>query len=177
MSGPIIDRRVCAEINGPFVLFLIGIRINRLWKVGSWLPTFRAMGPMIAELSRRPELGLLHNRSYFGFPGTTLVQYWRSHDHLQAFATGREQLHLPAWQRFNKAVGSNGDVGIWHETYLIDPGQYENVYNNMPAWGLGRAGTIHDATGPRARAEGRRQVQIQPEASLTNEGSNHDQSL
>ena len=25
----IIDKRVCAEIDGPFVLFLIGIRLNR----------------------------------------------------------------------------------------------------------------------------------------------------
>ena len=112
MAG-IIDRRICAEIDGPFVLFLIGIRINRLWKVGSWGPTFSAMGPMIAELSRKPELGLLHNRTHFGFPATMLVQYWRSLDHLQAFATSRDQLHLPAWTRFNKAVGSNGDVGIW----------------------------------------------------------------
>jgi len=157
--GEIIDRRVCAEIDGPFVLFLIGIRINRLWKLSSWLPTFQAMGPMIAELSRRPELGMLHNRTHFGFPATMLVQYWHSHDHLQAFATGREQLHLPAWQRFNQAVGSNGDVGIWHETYLIEPGQYESVYNNMPAFGLGAAGNLHNATGPRARADGRRDVQ------------------
>lgn len=162
MSG-VIDRRVCAEIDGSFVLFLIGIRINRLWKLSSWGPTFAAMGPMIAELSRRPELGLLHNRTHVGFPTTSLVQYWRSLDHLQAFATSGDQLHLPAWQRFNKVVGSNGDVGIWHETYLIEPGQYESVYNNMPAWGLGRAGTLHDATGPRARADGRRQVQISGE--------------
>lgn len=156
----IIEKRVCAEIEGPFVLFLIGVRINRPWKVNSWLPTFMAMGPMIAELSRRPELGLLHNRTHFGFPATMLVQYWRSVDHLQAYATARDELHLPAWQRFNKAVGSNGDVGIWHETYEIAPGQYENVYNNMPAFGLGRAGTIMDATGPRARADGRRAAQI-----------------
>ena len=57
-------------------------------------------------------------------------------------------------------MGSNGDVGIWHETYLIEPGQYENVYNNMPAFGLAAAGTTHDATGPRARADGRREAQI-----------------
>lgn len=155
----IIDRRVCAEIDGPFVLFLIGIRINRLWKVGSWWPTFMAMGPMIAELTRRPELGLLHSRTHFVLTGAMLVQYWRSLDHLQAFATSRDELHLPAWQRFNRAVGSNGDVGIWHETYSIAPGEYECVYNNMPTWGLGAAGHILDAVGPRARADGRRDAQ------------------
>lgn len=152
----IIDDRVCAQINGPFVLFLIGIRINRWWKPQSWVPTFAAMGPMIAELSRRPELGLLHSRTHFGLPSTMLVQYWRSIDALQAFATSRDQLHLLAWQRFNRAVGSNGDVGIWHETYLIGPGQYESVYNNMPPHGLGRAGRLLPATGALARADGRR---------------------
>jgi hypothetical protein len=155
----IIERRVCGEIDGSFVLFLIGVRINRLWAVRSWLPTVKAMRPMVTELMRRPELGLLHARTHFGFPDIMLVQYWRSLDHLQAFATSRDQLHLPAWQQFNKAVGSNGDVGIWHETYLINPGDYESVYNNMPVWGLGAAGTMRDATGPRARADGRRAAQ------------------
>jgi Domain of unknown function (DUF4188) len=156
----IISARVCAEIDGPFVLFLIGVRINRLLAFNSWVPTVRAMGPMVRELMQQPQLGLLHARTHFGFPDIMLVQYWRSHDHLQAFATARDQLHLPAWQRFNTAIGSNGDVGIWHETYLIQPGQYENVYNNMPAWGMGLAGTIHEAVGPRARAEGRRAIQV-----------------
>jgi hypothetical protein len=155
----IIDRRVCAEIEGSFVLFLIGIRVNRPWKLGSWLPTFRAMRPMIVELSRRPELGMFHSRSHFGWPGTMLEQYWRSVDHLEDFAKSRDQLHLPAWQRFNQSVGTNGDVGIWHETYLIEPGKYESLYANMPAYGLGAAGVLHDAVGLRARAEGRRRIQ------------------
>jgi hypothetical protein len=28
-------------------------------------------------------------------------------------------------------------VGLWHETYLADPGSWEGVYVNMPPWGLG----------------------------------------
>jgi hypothetical protein len=151
----IIDRRVCAEIDGPFVLFLIGIRLNRWWKVWKWLPVFRAMPRMLIELGRNPDLGLLHARTHFGFPSTMVVQYWRSYEHLEAYASARDRAHLPAWKAFNQAIASNGDVGIWHETYLIEPGKYENVYGNMPAYGLGLAGTIHDATGPRARAMGR----------------------
>lgn len=151
----IIERRVCAEIEGPFVLFLIGIRLNRWWKVGQWLPVFRAMPEMLVELGNNPQLGLLHARTHFGFPSTMLVQYWRSYEHLEAYASARDRAHLPAWKAFNQAVGSNGDVGIWHETYLIDPGKHENVYGNMPAYGLGLAGTLQDATGPRARAMGR----------------------
>jgi hypothetical protein len=162
----IIDRRVCAEIEGPFVLFLIGIRLNRWWKVWQWLPVFRAMPQMLIELGRNPGLGLLHARSHFGFPGTMIVQYWRSYEALEAYASARDKAHLPAWAAFNKAIGSNGDVGIWHETYLIDPGKSENVYNNMPAWGMGRAGVIHDATGQRARAIGRLKAPPGPDKTL-----------
>jgi hypothetical protein len=59
-------------------------------------------------------------------------------------------------------VGSNGDVGIWHETYLIRNGAYENVYNNMPAFGMGVAGELRDATG--ARKEARQRIQAAAEA-------------
>jgi len=153
----IIDKRVCAEIEGDFVLFLIGMRVNRPLKFWKWAPVARAMPRMIIELSKRPELGLLHARTHFGFPHIMVVQYWRSFDHLEAYARSRELQHLPAWHAFNKAVGSNGDVGIWHETFLIRSGGYENVYNNMPAFGMGDAGRLRDATG--ARQEARQRVQ------------------
>jgi len=151
----IIQKRVCAEIEGDFVLFLIGMRINRPLKIGSWLPVAQAMPRMLIELAQKPEMGLLHARSHFGYPDTLVVQYWRSFDHLEAYARSRDAAHLPAWQAFNKAVGSNGDVGIWHETYLVKAGQFENVYNNMPPYGLGAAGTIRDAVGGRQEARGR----------------------
>jgi hypothetical protein len=151
----IIAKRVCAEIEGDFVVFLIGMRINRPWKFWKWAPVAAAMPRMLIELAKQPELGLLHARSMFGFPDIVVTQYWRSFDHLEAYAKSREAAHLPAWQAFNKSIGSNGDVGIWHETYLIENGRYENVYNNMPAFGLGLAGTLKDASGARKEARGR----------------------
>ena len=154
----IIDKRICAEIEGDFVLFLIGMRVNRPLKFWKWGPVANAMPKMIIELSKRPELGMLHARTHFGFPDIFLVQYWRSFDHLEAYARSRELAHLPAWQAFNTSVGSNGDVGIWHETYLIQNGAYENVYNNMPAFGMGLAGQVRDATGARKDARQRLQA-------------------
>ena len=56
---------------------------------------------------------------------------------------------------FNKRVGSNGDVGIWHETYLVPAGRYECVYNNMPPIGLGMATSLVPAAGRKATAAGR----------------------
>ena len=45
----VVPKRVTAEIEGDFVIFLIGMRINKLWKVHKWLPVFRAMPRMIRE--------------------------------------------------------------------------------------------------------------------------------
>jgi hypothetical protein len=151
MSQP-LNQRLTAEVEGNFVLFLIGFRINQLWNIKAWLPVFRAMPKMLKELSQKPELGLLHYRLHLGFPGSMVIQYWRSLDQLQAYAHAANSAHLPAWRAFNTAIGTSGAVGIWHETYLIAPNQSENIYVNMPPFGLGQAGTLHEATGPRATA-------------------------
>ncbi|MDO9706930.1 DUF4188 domain-containing protein [Paracraurococcus lichenis] len=153
--APIIPKRVCAEVEGELVLFLIGMRLNRPWKLHRWLPVLRAMPRMLRELEAQPELGLLHHRTHVGLREAMVVQYWRSHAQLDAYATARERAHLPAWRAFNQAIGTNGDVGIWHETYLVGSGRYESVYVNMPPFGLGRAGALQEATGPRATGRGR----------------------
>lgn len=151
----IVERRVCAEMEGGFVVFLIGMRVNRPWKIWKWWPVATAMPRMIAELMRQPALGLLHARTHFGFPNVMVVQYWESFEKLEAYAKARDRAHLPAWQAFNKAVGSGGDVGIWHETYVVGAGQYENIYNNMPPYGLAACATVVDAVGARQAARQR----------------------
>jgi Domain of unknown function (DUF4188) len=151
----IIDRRVCAEIEGPFVLFMIGARLNRPWKLNVVVPFLATMPRMLRELAAEPALGLLHVRQHFSPSGALLIQYWRSFEHLEAYARDPQRQHLPAWQWFNGKLGSNGDIGIWHETYLIEPGHYESVYNNMPRYGLGAAGTLVDAVGARQSAHAR----------------------
>ena len=142
----IFPRRMTARLQDEFVVFLIGFRINRLLRVDKWLPVFRAMRPMIDELTADPESGFLSAELGWGNP-LIMVQYWRSLDHLVRYATDRDRAHLPAWSRFNREIGSNGDVGIWHETYLVRGGGYESVYNNMPRFGLARAGDHIPAEG------------------------------
>ena len=149
----VIEDRVCAEVEGEVVVFLIGMRINRLWKVWKWLPVLNAMPRMLKELSARPELGMLHARSGLSGPREfAVVQYWKSAAHLQAYAHAARHAHLPAWQAFNARVGTNGDVGIWHETYVVPAGHRESVYANMPRYGLGLAGAVFPAKGQRASA-------------------------
>ncbi len=96
----VIPDRVTAEMDGEFVVFLIGMHVNRPLQVRAWLPVFRAMPRMMRELQAHPELGLLATQ----FHGLTLVQYWRSVEHLNAYAASREHEHLPAWRDFNRNV-------------------------------------------------------------------------
>ncbi|MFM1817067.1 MAG: hypothetical protein RLZ98_3762 [Pseudomonadota bacterium] len=148
-------RRMAAQIEGDFVVFLIGMRINSLRRVSRWVPVVRAMAGMMRELERNPELGLLHARHHAGLRNHMVVQYWRSFEHLHAYATDFTHAHFPAWKAFNQAARENDHVGIWHETYLVPNGHYEAIYRAMPAWGLGRAGRLVEATGLRKSAKGR----------------------
>jgi hypothetical protein len=150
----LIKERVSGRIDGEFVVFLIGMRINRWWKPWVWLRVGAAMGRMLRELGMHPELGFLNNETGVGRT-IVMVQHWRSMEHLLAYAKKRDAEHLPAWRAFNKLVGTNGDVGIWHETYRVRPGDYESVYVNMPPFGLGRAGELVPAHGKREGAAGR----------------------
>src|SRR6185369_8935679 len=146
--------RLTANLEGDFAVFLIGMRINKPWKIGKWWPVDQAMPRMLRELAARPESGLLAGEMWFGRT-TIMVQYWRTLDQLLDYAKDKQAQHLPAWRAFNRAVGTNGDVGIWHETYCVSPGTYENVYVNMPPFGLGRAGALLPAAGARESAHER----------------------
>ncbi|WP_276270801.1 DUF4188 domain-containing protein [Haloarcula litorea] len=154
MSDP-IPRRMTADVDDDFVVFRIGIRINKLWKVHRWLPVFLAMPRMLRELESDPDSGLLRYRTSFGLRNATLTQFWRSFEDLHEYAHDADAEHLPAWQRFSSEVGQSGDVGIWHETYRVRPDDHESVYVNMPPFGLGAATDLVPATGDRETAADR----------------------
>jgi hypothetical protein len=128
------------------VVFLIGMRINKPLKAHRWVPVFLAMPRMILQLRKEPEAGLLGDHFVFLHGGPAVVQYWRSFEHLDRFARDPDSRHLPAWKQFNKLVRASGDVGIWHETYRVGPGDCEAIYSNMPRVGLAAHGD-HRAIG------------------------------
>lgn len=153
----ILYGRHTVELEQPCVLFLIGMRINRLRAVGQWAPVARAMGPMIAELARDPASGFLSARTWIGWRTILVQQYWRAPEDLIRYARDDSRLHRPAWTDFFRRVGiaDGAAVGIWHETLVIEPGRMECIYGNMPPIGLGAAlGTV-PATGRRDSAAGR----------------------
>ncbi len=125
-----------SDDHGEIAVFLIGARINKLWKVHQWWPVARAMPRMLAELTAQPELGLLGYEQWAGRT-TLMVQYWRSMDHLMDYARATNREHLPAWRAFNQRPRTDA-VGIWHEIYTVRPGAAHATYVNMPPFGLGR---------------------------------------
>jgi Domain of unknown function (DUF4188) len=135
----VLDGRFTARMDEPFVVFIIGMRINKFFAFKKWVPTARAMGPMLRELYQHPEKGFLGAEFFLYWRGPALLQYWRSFDDLERFARDPNDPHFPAWRRFNETIGTDGSVGIWHETYAVEAGHHETIYNNMPMFGLAKA--------------------------------------
>lgn len=144
--------RYTANVSEPVVVFLIGMRVNRLRAVKQWLPVAQAMGPMMKALSEDPGKGLLGSHTFFrGWPlETCMVSYWRSFEDLTRFARSDDDPHWAAWQQFMRNVGAGSSVGIWHETYQVNPAQCECIYSNMPVFGLAAA-TTHIPVAERTR--------------------------
>lgn len=152
--------RQTALYKGDFCIFMLGIRLNSFRKIGRWWRAGRSMPKMLKELEQNPELGLLGGEVWWGRT-LIFVQYWRSFRHLEDYAKSRNHEHLPAWKGFNQLVGTSGDVGIWHETYQIRAGDYENVYVNMPPMLFGKVGKLVDASGALVSARGRMAASVQ----------------
>jgi hypothetical protein len=146
-----LQGRHMAKIEGDFVVFLIGARLQWSHPIRSFqdLGGRRGMLHMLKYLEQHPEKGLLGYE--LGLP--MIVQYWRSFDHLEAFARDDSDPHTAAWRKYWKRVGKENRSGIWHETYLVRAGEYEAIYANMPAFGLGKAGALVPLAGEvRARS-------------------------
>ncbi len=108
----VVPGRCTAQTDDPFVVFLIGMRVNRIFAFRKWIPTALAMGPMLRTLYQHPEKGFVGAQSFFYWRGVALVQYWRSLEDLERFARDQGDSHFPAMRRFNQAVGyKDGAVG------------------------------------------------------------------
>jgi hypothetical protein len=129
-----------AQIEGDFVVFMIGTRLDPRHPLRWWrdIGGQRGMFHMLKHLSDHPEKGMLG----YHFLGFTIVQYWRSFEHLERFAASADDPHAAAMRRYWRRVGTSARSGIWHETFLVRAGEYEAVYANMLPHGLGQAGEL-----------------------------------
>ncbi|WP_026556726.1 DUF4188 domain-containing protein [Arthrobacter sp. 35W] len=146
MAKEVFNGRYTVPADGADVtVFLIGMRINKPWQIRRWAKVAGAMPRMLRHLGGHPEAGMLGFHNWFGRT-TVLLSYWKSPEHLRAFAADPNAPHAAPWRAFMKEVGASGDVGVWHETYVVRAGDRECIYANMPLFGLAAA-TSHVKVG------------------------------
>jgi hypothetical protein len=149
--------RWTADIEGDFVVFIIAARLNNKLRIRRSLQDLggrRGMNHMLQYVVDHPEKGLLG----FQGAGATTIQYWRSYEHLEAFAKDKDDPHLAPWRAYVKRVGKTSRTEIWHETYLVRAGEYEDIYTNMPTFGLAKASKavrVSDSSTARNRLKSR----------------------
>jgi hypothetical protein len=152
-TSAVDPRRLTVRRDEGFVVFLIGARFNRWWMLPAMWAVAAAMNRMMRELLADPSSGLLSYESYGGRT-TLMLQYWRSIEDLHRYARNRQRQHVPAWRAWIQKWG-RGAVGIWHETYVVEPGTYECFYQHMPPFGFGKVGPRVPADGPLKTSAGR----------------------
>jgi hypothetical protein len=115
------------------------------------------MPPMLDELSRHPECGLLGWEALrSGLRTFLFLQYWRDFEGLDTYANDARFAHLPAWKAFNRAAKAGAAVvGVFHETYVVPAGCHETINVDMPLFGLPKAAGTRPATGSRQIARER----------------------
>jgi hypothetical protein len=147
--------RWTAQLDGDFVVFLIGAELRDPELAGPAGELLLAMINMLVELEQDPSIGLL-GYQVFGALNGVIVQYWRSFEALENYAKNPSANHAPVWREWNRlAADDKAGAGIWHETFKVGAGQYEAVYQNMPVMGLQKAGTPTTVTAARTSARQR----------------------
>jgi hypothetical protein len=148
--------RWTAELDGDFVVFLIGAMVHDPEVAAETRELVMAMADMLEELEADPSKGLLGYTRH-GEPGKgVLVQYWRSFEALEAYARNPGARHAPVWRAWNRlGAGDRDGAGIWHETFKVNAGNYEAIYQNTPVIGLQKAGRPLTVTEARDSARAR----------------------
>ena len=148
--------RWTAEVEGDFVVFLIGAMVHDPAVATEASGLLMAMVDMLDELEADPAKGLLGYTRH-GEPGTgVIVQYWRSFEALEAYARNPDARHAPVWRAWNRlGADDRGAAGIWHETFMVKAGNYETFYQNTPVIGLQKAGRAITVTEARDSARAR----------------------
>ncbi|WP_434530111.1 DUF4188 domain-containing protein (plasmid) [Haloarcula sp. NS06] len=139
----IIPERMAAEIDGECVIYINGMRLNKLRALPKYLHAGLEAGRMFKRLEADPDSGFLgYLPAYMGLRSGAAIQYWRSLEDIRRFARDPDGPHIPAWKWYNEEIGNNGELGFWAELYVVKDGSFETFYRNVPPTGLGEHGTL-----------------------------------
>ena len=125
--------------DGELVVFLLGMKPRRAWRLDQALFVGRSMRRMQIEIERDRAaggaLGYLGGFNAVGPSGPLVVQYWRSFEELETYSHSTDFAHRPAWLKFYEMTHAAGEsrVGIWHETFRVPAGAHESIYADLSA--------------------------------------------
>jgi hypothetical protein len=139
------------ESVGELCLVRFGL-IARRWTAWGFV---RGMGKAIdREASAARALGLLHaERFALGFGHVGALQYWRSFAELDAWS--HRAPHAEWWRRAVDRMRRRGDLGVYHEAFLVPRSGVESIYLDCPPLGLAAFGTLGEPVGSRTTARQR----------------------
>jgi len=137
LHTPLQKMRYQAKPNSSLVIFLSGFKIHHTWKFWKKWQINKALQDILDELEQNSVPGFLGYEQWSGNP-SLIIQYWRDHNALIAYARNKDAGHFPHWVAFNTRLAEDAAIGLWHETYLVQQNDMEGLYRNMRPLGLGR---------------------------------------
>ncbi|KAL4884838.1 hypothetical protein BJY04DRAFT_214722 [Aspergillus karnatakaensis] len=127
------------------VVFLLGSKCNH--PLGILAPGFAELGKrgdaLVASYKERSEeYGLLNMKTWIGQThdsGNEIVTvfYLRDYESLHKFA--HDELHMDTVRWWGQVVKKYPHIAIYHETYVVPEGHWENIYAQSHPTGMGGA--------------------------------------
>ena len=98
--------------------------------------------------------GLLHSERFaMGWRHAGALQYWEGFEALDAWS--RRAPHAGWWREAVDRMRARGDVGVYHEAYLVARRDVESIYLDCPPVGLSAFGVTAEPVGPKTTARDR----------------------
>lgn len=82
-----------------------------------------------------------------------VLQYWRSFNELDAWS--HRPPHSERWRDALDRMRRKGDLGVYHEVFLVPTESLESIYLDCEPAGLARFGKLAEPVGPLTTARGR----------------------
>jgi len=134
-------------------LIRLGIQIR---SVRALLPAWRlarAIDRSAAE-AIRSAAGLLHSERFsLSWTHFGVWQYWQSFEELEAWS--HRPPHSEWWRQVLERMRTRGDLGVYHETFLVPRDRLESIYLDCAPVGLATFGTLGEPVGAMTASRGR----------------------
>ncbi|KAG8528687.1 uncharacterized protein KY384_006374 [Bacidia gigantensis] len=124
---------VCFVVgNHPLGLFAPGLKETATWFMDMWKDAAENRERWGYLSHTAPLVSQGPNRGNF----LVVLSYWKSLDHLRDFAA--HSVHAEGRKWWERTRQQWPHIGIFHETYVVPPGHWETIYENMWPFGMGQ---------------------------------------